>query len=384
MTPRVLFLDHVGVLGGAELSLLDIAEAWRNHSTVLLLADGPFRVRLLEAGVDVEVLPTSNHMLKIRRESKLPSPRGVSAVMAAVWSVARRAREHDVLYANSQKAFVIAALAGVISVRPVIWHLRDILSQVHFSAANISFAVALANRIAKRVVANSRVTAATFVASGGKASRVRVVHNGVDHLPFDRVTAEHTRELRDELRLADSFVVGVFGRLHSWKGQHVAIEAMSLVARMHLIIVGEALFGEQTYKEGLRQQVQTLGLEDRVHFLGFRRDVPALMRAVDVIAHTSVAPEPFGRVVVEGMLSGRAVVAAEDGGVLEILQPGVTGMLVPPGDAAALAQALTDLASDPDLRRALGRAGRDHARRAFSKQAMLAGVAAQIDEVLHR
>ncbi len=90
--------------------------------------------------------------------------------------------------------------------------------------------------------------------------------------------------------------------------------------------------------------VESEGLANRAHFLGFRDDVPALMKGVDIVAHTSIAPEPFGRVVVEGMLAGKPVIAARDGGVTEIIDDGRDGLLVPSGDANALAAAIRQLA----------------------------------------
>jgi glycosyltransferase involved in cell wall biosynthesis len=107
---------------------------------------------------------------------------------------------------------------------------------------------------------------------------------------------------------------------------------------------------------------------------GFRADVPALMRACDVVLHTSTDPEPFGRVVVEGMLAGRPVVATDRGGPAEILAGSGAGLLVPAGDADALADALGGLLGNPERAVAMGRAGRERARRDFSVEQMVGGL----------
>jgi len=138
----------------------------------------------------------------------------------------------------------------------------------------------------------------------------------------------------------------------------------------HLLLVGDALFGEEAYAASLRAQAARLGLGDRVHFLGFRSDVPRLMRTVDIVAHTSSAPEPFGRVVVEGMLAQRPVIATGAGGVPEIVSAG-TGVLVPPGDATALAAAFTRLLSDPEFAAGVARKGREHATTHFTVEEMV-------------
>ncbi len=119
-----------------------------------------------------------------------------------------------------------------------------------------------------------------------------------------------------------------------------------------------------------------------MHFLGFRSDVAPLMKAADVVVHASTLPEPFGRVVVEGMLAERPVVATAAGGVGEIVTDGVTGLLVKPGSPDALAGAVKMLRADPARADALASAGNARARAAFSVQAMVQGVRTVLDEVM--
>src|SRR5687767_6528151 len=109
---RVLFVDHSAVLGGGELSLLDISRRYRETSTVLLLSDGPFRDLLQSAGVRVQLLDAGASVLGVRRDGGGRSLRAAAGLAAVVWRLSRVARGYEVLYANSQKAFVVAALAG--------------------------------------------------------------------------------------------------------------------------------------------------------------------------------------------------------------------------------------------------------------------------------
>jgi glycosyltransferase involved in cell wall biosynthesis len=366
------------------LSLLDIARAQRGTSRVLLFAGGPFCDRLADAGVDVEVLPADSAVLAIKREATLGSLVAALRVPKLVRRLARTARDYDLLYANSEKAFVVAALAGAVARRPVLWHLHDILSAAHFSAINIRAVVLLANAFSARVVANSEATAKAFIAAGGNASKVHVVYNGFDPLPFAAVTEAEARTVREELGVREAPLVGVFGRLHPWKGQHVAVDALARLTGVHAIFVGDALFGEEAYVRAVQHRVRERGIEDRVHLLGFRADIPLLMRAVDVVLHPSVAPEPFGRIIVEGMLAGRPVVAARAGGALEIVRHDMTGLLVAPGDDAVIADAVATLVADPSRRATMGHAGRERARQLFNIDAMLAAVTRHIEEVAAR
>jgi len=377
--PRLLFVDHAGVLGGAELSLLDLAAGFGERAEVLLLADGPFREALEARGIAVSV-EQLGALRTVKKETRLPSPAALADAFRLGRRVAAHARRRAVIYANSQKAFVVCAAAGVLARRPVVWHLRDILAPPHFSPGNVRAAVTLANLRAARVITNSRATAAAFTAAGGRASLVRVVHNGIDPAPFDAVTDETARATRKALRIPHgAFVVALFGRFHPWKGQQVLLQALRELPDVHALFVGAPLFGEETFDSALRAQAMKSGVADRAHFLGFRADVPALMRAADVIAHASTYPEPFGRVIVEGMLAGRPVIATRAGGVEEIVTDGETGVLVPPDDAAALARAVVALRADPARAAALAAHGAAHARAEFSVAAMLRGVDDALD-----
>jgi len=142
--------------------------------------------------------------------------------------------------------------------------------------------------------------------------------------------------------------------------------------------VGGALFGEDAAEARLRQQVTQAGMDDRVRFLGFRSDVPALMGGVDIVVHSSIQPEPFGRVIVEAMLAGTPVIATKAGGALEIVTEGDTGLLVPPGDAAALSQALGRLTADVSLRERLASAALAEARARFSPESCFPRIEAVI------
>lgn len=381
--PTVLFLDHSSEMGGAELYLLDVARHVPN-ARVLLFTHGPFEEELRAAGVPVEVAGAADAIMKVSRDgSLLDGLRAIPAVARMLWRMMQAARDADVLYANSQKSFVVAAVASVLTGVPLIWNLHDILSTEHFSPAKIRLVITLANTCADLVVVNSEASRAAFVEAGGDVQKTRIAYNGIDAARFEAVSASDIALVRDELGVDEKTpLVGVFSRLAPWKGQHVLLDALATLPNVHGVFVGEALFQEeQVYAAELREQANRLGLTDRVHFLGFRTDVPRLMRAVDIVAHTSVSAEPFGRVIVEGMLAGKPVVATRAGGALEILSDGETGRFVAPGDAEDLAETLQDLLRRPEHARQSAEAGRAHARETFSVEAMVGQVRAAVEEV---
>ena len=170
-------------------------------------------------------------------------------------------------------------------------------------------------------------------------------------------------------------LLGVVAQLSPWKGQDTAIEALRLLCRdgvdAHLLLIGSAKFvaratrfDNEAYVARLRSLIADAGLEDRVSWLGEREDVVELVRALDALLLPS-REEPFGRAVIEAMALEVPVLATSVGGPAEIISDGREGYLLAPGEPAAWAAAVRRIAEQPQLRRELGRAGRERAREAF-------------------
>lgn len=335
-SPRVLFVCHTGSISGAELVLLDLVRPWAGQSA-LLFEDGPLHQSLSACGLNVTISRWGDGLNDVRRDSSFAKVIPVIGAMYGITAdVARFARKHDVVYANSQKAFVLSAIAAKLARRPLIWHLHDIISSAHFGKMQRRVQVLLANHCAITVVVPSRAAADAFIAEGGREDLVAIVPNGLDIAPETQTPAD----IRRELRLPQGLLVGVFSRLAEWKGQHIVLQALATVPGVSCIIAGSALFGEEAYEQRLLEMVRDLGIADRVHFLGQRSDVPRLMRAVDAVIHPSIDPEPFGRTLVEAMLADVPVIATDAGAASDILEGGKAGTLVPPGNADALALAI--------------------------------------------
>jgi len=385
----ILFVDQSGQIGGAELCLADIAAHYRDDARVLLLSEGPFEGHLRERGVKVAVHPLPASMASITKEA---SPLALAATLPAAagyCSGLRRAiRSASVLYLNTAKALLYGAAAKVGLRVPAIFHLHDLLEASHFSAMNLRLLVAAANRM-DAVIANSRATADAFRARGGRVP-VHVIPNGFDPAWADKVPDCEAEALRREFNPEGRPVVALFGRLARWKGQEVLLRAAEQLPEAVFWIVGDALFtgDDRDYADGLKRQAAAMQAREggcqRVHFLGFRNDVAALMRAADLVAHSSIAPEPFGRVLVEAMLARKPLVATRGGGPSEIIEDGVSGFLVAPGEPDALADAIRPLLRDSAMRAAMGASGRERAERLYTLHAVLGQTATVIESVLQR
>jgi len=362
---KILFLDQTGKLGGAELVLLDTAKSYQGTCLVGLFEDGPFRILLEQQQIQVQVLATQP--LEVRKDSSFIQGLGsLGQLLHLIAKVVQLSRNYDLIYANTQKALVVGALASFFSNRPLVFHLHDILSEEHFSRANRHLSVALANRFASRVIAVSKAAQTAFVAAGGRPDLVKVVYNGYEPERYQNQEANRV-QVRQQEGLNGQFVVGHFSRLSPWKGQHILIEAITQCPEdVIAVLVGDALFGEQDYVEQLHQQVTRLGLKNRVRFLGFRSDVPQLMAACDLVAHTSTLAEPAARVIVESMLCGKPLVGVQTGGTVEFVESGETGWLVEPGNSQQLAEIITTCRNQPDYAAMIAKQAQIQASKRFN------------------
>jgi glycosyltransferase involved in cell wall biosynthesis len=213
------------------------------------------------------------------------------------------------------------------------------------------------------LIACSKAVKLDLVQKGIHADRVSVIHYGVD--PNDQRRTRTEADVRAELGVdAATPVVGTFAHLSLKKGYRELVRAAELVLN-HIPNAQFWCFGEGPLRKELREQAQRAGIADRFRLLGFRRDVPDLMRAVDVMCLPSHR-EPFGLVYIEAALAEKPVIACEAGGALEIIEHGETGFLVRPQNVPDLTQAILALLDNRDHAAKMGRRGRELALERFT------------------
>jgi glycosyltransferase involved in cell wall biosynthesis len=304
----------------------------------------------------------------------------VSRVLPIVRAI--REKEIDLVHINTGlrhgKAGIVAAW---ITRTPCICHVRMFRRLNRFDRF---FA-----RFVHSFIHICRAVAENYVAQGLPASRGSVIHNGICLDEFSTDSDSEVELVRSEFGwTARECLVGVVGRLDRWKGHEYFLEAMAEVARqvpnVRGLIVGEP---ENTplnweYYRKLKSLTGSLGLEDKVIYTGFRDDVPRLMSALDVVVLSSSAPEPFGRVVIEGMAAGKPVVATAAGGVLDIIEDGLNGLLVPCKDSKAMAEAILQLLSDRGKAERMGLAARQRVAERFTVEHHVAKVQSVYESVM--
>jgi glycosyltransferase involved in cell wall biosynthesis len=239
-------------------------------------------------------------------------------------------------------------------------------------------------RLAHRVVVNADAVKRRLLDEGYDGRRIVVIPNGID---LDSFPGAPAGRIRRELGISPGVpLVGVVGRLNPLKGLEYFLAAMSRVAirfpRARFLVVGDGGAIGPAFRRSLEREAALLGLEGPLQFTGFRSDVPELLGELTVSVQPSLS-EGLSNVILESFAAGVPVVATAVGGNPEMVEDGLNGLLVPPRDAAALADAVCRLLGDPDRARGMGAEGRRRVAERFSLASMVHRTAALYDELLH-
>jgi glycosyltransferase involved in cell wall biosynthesis len=369
--PFVLLVHHDADLYGADQSLLRTVRAMKSSPftpIVVLPHQGPLVALLQAEGAEVHIGPVG----KLTRQ--LMRPAAAVSLLASMWRSVQfigravAGRPIALVYTNS-----VAALGGALWAalhrKPRLWHVREIVVAPKLAA--IGFPTLL-QWLGGWCVCNSNATRQWIVgARPALAARSSVIWNGLETSPPPSTGARDAFRAKMGLR-DDDVVATLVGRINRWKGQGVLIEAARLLkAQGHVslkfLIVGDVADGQHHFRQDMLAQITAAGLQDSVLWHPFTPDVTSVWAASDIAVAPSIDPEPFGRVAIEAMAQQLPVVATAHGGLAEIVVDGVTGLLVEPGSAPALAAAIASLADAPGLRQTMGQAGLQRQQQHFSQ-----------------
>jgi L-malate glycosyltransferase len=292
--------------------------------------------------------------------------------LSAAWRLSRMIREYtpDVVHAQDAHAASMAALAlsfGAPVPRPMLVVSR----RVDFHLQRHSFSRWVYRQVDGFVAASGAIRD-ILVQDGIPRERIFVVHDGID---VQRVAHMPAQDLHQELWLPHGVPVVVnIAALVDHKGQKHLVDAMSRVRR-EVLDAHAVIFGEGELRGALERQVRDLNLDKHVLLPGFREDVLSLAKTADLFVMSSLT-EGLGSTLLDAMAMGLAVVGTRTGGVPEAVVDGETGLLVRPGDAAALAEAIVRLLKDAPLRARMGEAGRQRVAAHFDVEHLVAGTLA--------
>ncbi len=376
--PAILQIIPALDAGGAERTAIDIAEA--------LVREG-FAAPVASAGGRLEPLLEAAGGELIRMNVETKAPQTVLGNARALYRLARQ-RNVKLIHARSRAPAWSALWAAYFAGLPFVTTYHGIYNAGNPLKRFYNSVMARGDA----VIANSEWTADHLMAEHRVSrDRVHIIHRGIDTAVFDPagVAPDRVAAMRAAWGARDGDTVVLLpGRLTRWKGQSVFLAALASLRREHKLgnvraaIVGDAQ-GRDSYVSALQQAIAAEGLGDVVRLDGHVSDMAAAYLAADIVVSASTEPEAFGRVAAEAGAMARPVIATDHGGARETVLHGVSGLLVAPGSAAALAAALqTLLAMDAGTRARMGEAGRAHVLGHFTKTRMCAETLALYRQLL--
>ncbi len=391
---RIVYLNPVGVIGGAERALLSVLASVRQADPaaelhLIACTDGPLLQQAEKLGVRSVLLRMPECMARAGDSQHRHSGwlgkswgflRQAGSAGPATWRFARLLRQTfrnlqpDLVHTNGIKSHLLARLAGT-DKAPVIWHVQDFYGErpfvgrlLRWARKGVFGAVAISEAVARDVQGLL------------PDLPTRVIFNAVDTGHFAPGPADPSR--LDRLAglppaNGETVRVGLVAAYARWKGQDVFLRAAAQACgclpphRVRFYVIGGPIYrtqGSQFSTAELRSTAQSLGVQDQVGFIDFQHDPADVYRDLDVVVHASTRPEPFGLTIIEGMACARPVIVARAGGAAELFTHDHDAVGVAPGDAAALASAITDLANSPERRRHLANNARQTVLSKFNQR----------------
>jgi glycosyltransferase involved in cell wall biosynthesis len=390
---RILFLNPVGVLGGAERALLDLLACLRTLEPAFSLhlltgTEGPLLEQARALGVSARVLPLPEPLSALGdsglrgggagavwgfARSLAPAPGLVAGYLRQLRREVRALRPH-LIHSNGIKTHLLSLATLGLGI-PSVWHIHDFIGERPL----VRRALQGLRPLATAAIANSQAVGRDAREVLERVS-VHVVYNGVDVERFAPGPGEGAR--LDELAgltmaPKGTLRTGLVATYARWKGHEVFLQAAAKLVRerpelpVRFYLVGAPLYrtrDSQYSVEELRGLVERQGLSGRVGLVPFQQEPAAVYRALDIFVHASTRREPFGLTIAEAMACGRAAIISRASGAAEQLTDGVDAVTLPSGDVEALARALRTLAEDTGLRERLGQAARRTAVERFSRE----------------
>lgn len=387
---KIVYLNPIGRLGGAESLLLDLLASLRAARSewrleLIVPEPGILASRASALGVAVHIVPMPAALGRLGDAAA----RGGSSKLELLWRLIlvspktllyRHRLGHllsqlkpDVLHSNGLKMHIMSVWACPSGAK-VIWHIHDVLSSrpvmgrlLRWVASGCSAAVTVSEHLRKDLRSVCPVLPA------------RTVWNAVDLREFSPVGPAANLDLLSGLPpVANVVRIGLVATMARWKGHKVFLEALTRIRSdvpVRAYVIGDAIYQSnqsQWQIDELRALAHHLHLDSRVGFTGFVARPAEAMRALDVVVHASTAAEPFGLVIAEAMACGKAVIASALGAPVEFLRDGTTGLLHEAGDSEDLARKIERLVEDATYRRRLGNQAREAAERLFDRRRLAA------------
>lgn len=390
---RIIYLNHSGKVSGGEISLLTFFKGLKEKKEIEPIlacpAEGTLKERAQSMGLpimDIEPFEagfTKNPLSFLSYGVKLlRTARKFASIVKEL--------NADLIDANSVRAGLVASASTFFHKIPILVHVRDCVPRNRIG--NLTRRI-IARR-ASKIIANSSYVAHHFALDDSMFRKIDVVYNPLDLSTFDPDRVD-SGQFKKMFKVNGSYpLLGVVGQISPWKGLVDVIRAipkvLSSFPEARLLVVGEpkfdavsARYDNVAYFRELKSVVEKLNLEKEVIFTGERSDIPEVMKAIDLLVLASWE-EPFGRALIEAMAMEKPVISTNVGGPTEIVEDGVTGVLLPPKNPQVIARTVIEVASDRKKSEEMGRRGRAEVQRRFNTDTYVTKMFAIYKKILER
>jgi glycosyltransferase involved in cell wall biosynthesis len=369
---NVLIINQSSELYGADKALLELIENFPpNFNPIVVLEnEGPLKELLLEKGIKIikcPVIKLNRSMLSFYGlyQILVDATKGFYIIRKETKSI-----KVDLVHSNA-----ISVLIGFIYSffynKPHLWHVHEIVENPKIIAKLYPRIVYF---FSNRIVFNSKASYNQFLKIYPKIEKKsEVIYNGQSrHFPLS--DEKMIKEIKENLfkTSSEKIVIGLVGRISRWKGQYLLLEAFNKLIKknscIHLVFVGSTPPDQNHFLIKLNEMISEFNIGNNVTIVDFQKNIWQIYDAIDISVVPSIEPEPFGLVATEAMLSNKAVIAANHGGLCEIVIDNETGLFFEPRNVDDLAKKIEQLVLNPDLREKYGNNGNKRVKDVFSTE----------------
>lgn len=334
---RTLYISHEHITGGAETFLENLIKNNSQVDALVFSSSSSFFKRLRLKGIRARL---SKNFKSIHREKMGWPLRLIKNFTCSFWEITGFVKSHnvDIIHANGMAAAVYAVLPALFCRKPFLWTCHDIFLPVNNRIG------AVINFLTGNTVVVSNISKEIF-----KSRKPTLIHYGIDLRRFNPAV-HRPGFIRSRYSIAaQKIAIGIAATLKKIKGFHIALEAVSILKnggfgdRFVCFFIGGGIDGEKDYKIWLETEIKRRGLRDNIIMTGHIEDMHKVYLDLDIIVNCSIIRESFGLTAAEAMAMKKIVVASDIGGLRELIDDGVDGFLVPPGDCGSLALKLKEL-----------------------------------------
>jgi glycosyltransferase involved in cell wall biosynthesis len=369
----ILFIHQSAELYGSDKTILMFIsnlDKTKYLPIVILPFEGPLKVEFEKNNIKVIISP----VLKLYRKMFTPSNiiKFFKEYREGIKALDKLHKEYNfkLVYSHTLAALIGISFAKKNKIKHL-WHVQEIIARPKIF--NLSFKKILGIKSNHKIIYDSKETM-NFWIKGNQTltNKSDFIWNGLDVNEKSITSNEAIENLRKEFFEVknDSKVIGLIGRINSWKGQQLLLKSFSIIADKHpeakLVFIGSAPPNQEFFETDLINKIKNFNLEDRVKIIPFQNNIWQFWDSIDIAVVPSTEPEPFGMVAIEAMMAKKPVIAANHGGLTEIVIQNKTGILFEPNNEKALASALIDLLNSSEKRKSFGDEGYIRANTHFS------------------